>query len=220
MGTDNKDSIKKTLDNLDTFEKYVNEWLKYKDLFKGITLGDFEHNKDAQKNDYLIQIEVLFNKAILEIENDPKNKLIDPNKLEKLINLFIRKNVVFPLDKDKEVKEYINKKIIEYLLKVKTSIEIERETNQNYKTLNYREFVYLCFELKLLHESYNPELAKEIRQIYEKYEHSIFNKIKLRLPITEKTDIYSIVKQYNSDSKIDEIVKKVNDYIKTLKLKP
>lgn len=219
MGTDNKDSIKEMLKNLELFEKYVNESLKYKDNFKDITVGDWSENKEAQKNDHLIQIEVFFNEAILEIEKDPKNKLIGPNKLQELINIRIEQNVVFPLDKDKEIKVYINKKIIDYLSKLKNSIKSKRESNQNYTGLNFKEFVYLCFELGLVKEKLNRKLQEaEIREIYENNEHPIFDKIELLNPIKKETSILSQVKKYNSNDKDYKVVQKIKTTIKDLKL--
>lgn len=220
MGTDNKDSIKEKIRNLELFEKYVNEWIKYKDNFKDITVGEYSKNKEAQKNDYLIQIEVYFNQAILEIDKDPKNKLINPNEIEELIQRYIRKNVIFSLDKEKEVKTLIKEKFIQYLQELKENVK-EKSKNKNYKTLNFKEFVYLCFELGLVNNDvYNADRKKqanEIREIYEKYEHPIFDKIKLKNTITNNTDIYSIVRQYNSGDKDNNTVKKIKTIIKDSK---
>lgn len=79
-----RDIIEKQIKDLELFEKYINEWIKYKDIFKDITLGQFSENKEAQKNDYLIQIEVIFNEVISEIEKDPKKKTNRPEQIKKI----------------------------------------------------------------------------------------------------------------------------------------
>lgn len=204
----------------DVFESYVNEWLIYKGTLKGVTLGEFYENKESQQKDKLVKIKVLFDIYIPQILNEPKIKKGNPKNLERLINKIIRQNDVFALDEDKEIKDYFKQRVIELLDRIKESIEIERESSQTYKTLNYTEFIYLCFELGLV-SSKEPDRklqADQIREIYEKYEHPIFNKIKLRNHINDKTDILSQVKKYMSDDKNNTTVKKVQTIINELKL--
>ena len=220
MENEEQEQAKRILKNLDLFEKRVNEWLKYKDHFGGITVGEWSENKEAQKNDKLIQLRVLFDYKISQIGKNPKDKLIDPNKIEQLIQIFDRDKVHFPLDEKDEVEEYIHKRIVQYLQKLKEYVIIERESNQNYKTLNFKEFVYLCFELKLIDKNQTDRKLqeKDIRKIYEKYEHPMFHNIKLKSPITDEIDIYSVVKTYYSDNKDNNTVNKVKTIIKDLKL--
>lgn len=95
------------------------------------------------------------------MKKTPKKKLIDPNKLRKLIDSFIEQIVIFPLDKDKEIKEHIKTKIIQYLSKLKDSIEIEIETNQTYKTLNIKE------EWRTLNVQINSQLKRAGKPLNE-----------------------------------------------------
>lgn len=213
------DMTEKERFKFDFYKEYAELSLKY-GIGKGMTLGEFYENKECQQKDKLVAIKALFNIYIPQILNDPKNKKGNPQMIERLINKIIRQNDVFALDEDKEIKDYFKQRVIELLDKLKESIDIERESSQTYKTLNYTEFIYLCIELGLV-SSKEPDRklqADQIREIYEKYEHPIFNKIKLRNHINDKTDILSQVKKYMSDDKNNTTVKKVQTIINELKL--
>ena len=203
----------------DFYKEYAELSLKY-GTGKGLTLGEFYENKESQQKDKLVQIKALFDIIIPRILNKTKHIKGNPNILERLINKIIRQSDVFALDEDKEIKDYWNQRVIDLLDRLKESIEIERESNQTYKTLNYGEFIYLCFELGLVSRD-EPDRqlqADQIREIYEVNEHPIFNKIKLRNPINDKTDITSQVKKYMSELKNNTTVKKVQTIINELKL--
>lgn len=215
MDKEQEKRIKNIDDHLDYLEKYVNEWLKWNSGNK-MTVKERSESKEQQDNDFLIQLKLIFDEIEKILENDPKTELLNPIIIGKYIDAFETISI-FVLDPDKKIKEYYNERLIKLFKKIKLNNEL---SNSEREIINYQTFVYLCFELKLIKEKYDRKIQEhEIRQLYEKSEHPIFEKLKLRNPIKETTDIYSIVRKYVTRDKKIAVLDRVKTIIKRHKLK-
>jgi hypothetical protein len=203
------------MNHLDWLERYISESLDH-NVPENMTVEQWHNDKEIQKRNNQIQFKLLCDKILSDKENNPKNNI---RKIEELIQELQRSPGFAPYDKDRVHKNAVTSIIIDFFQRLK-NLALKAQTSNELKTLNFKEFVYLCFELKLVKEPSDRMIQeREIRQIYEKYENPIFHKIQLRNPITDKTNIISQVRKYNSNDKDIETIKKVKTYIKDLKLK-
>lgn len=164
-------------------------------------------NPEFQKKDKLIQIELLFDKIEHELLSKPTD-FISPQKISYFSDLIVPN----PADKNSDLWNYIKSRIIKLI----TLMNLKSKENPR-KVLSIKQYVTLCFELKLINksESDRKEQAKQCINFVK--EHHIFNKITIEINAKTEKTIYDNVRKYYSEFKYDvdfimEIQKIIKDY--------